>query len=177
MLEDTDLLKTSLIPQDRLIVVAPKVLERNEPVGNVALGYLIRSDEGDESVRSFAEFLRLPQQTQDMLSRLPREGPRPILVLSGAHRLHTLYPADVVGPTIRSIVEAGGPVLMLWADAPNANRFGYEHILHLRGAEPSTWREAFLTVERGWDQGPLQTGAKVRLRDLPSVAEVLQKTW
>jgi len=175
VLEETDLLKTSLIPPDHLIVVAPGELERNDLEGNVALSYLVRSGREDEAVRSFAEFLRLPHQTKEMISRLPKDGPRPVLVLSGAHRLHTLYPPDVVGRVVRAIVEAGGPVLMLWADAPNANRFGYDHILHLAGHEPAKWQEAVLTVEKGWAHGPLSTGAKVGLTDLPPVAEVLAR--
>jgi len=177
VLEDTDLLKTSLIRPDHLIVVAPKELERNEAEGNVAISSLIQSEGDEEASHSFVEFLRLPHQTQQMIAELPPDRTGPVLVLSGAHRLHTFYPPDVVGPIIRELVEAGGPVFMLWADAPNANRLGYEHILHLKGEEPSKWREAFVTVERGWPEGPLQTGAKVSLRDLPSVAAVLGKTW
>jgi len=177
VLEDSDLLKTPLIPRERLIVVAPKELERNERGGNVGLNSLIRSDGEEETVRSFSEFLHLPRQTQEMIAELPPDGPRPVLVLSGAHRLNTLNPPDVVGPMIRTVVDTGGPVLELWADAPNDTRFGFEHILHLSGGEPSRWREAFVTVEKGWTQGPLQTGAKVSLRDLPPVAAVLGKSW
>jgi len=177
VLEDSDLLRTQLIPPDHFIVVAPKELQRDELAGNAVLSYLIRSEGDDEAARSFSGFLRLPQQTQEMIAQLPHDGPRPVLVLSGAHRLHTFYPPDVVGPVIRTIVETGGPVFMLWADAPNANRFGYEHILHLKGDEPSRWKEAFITVEKGWNQGPLQVGAKVGLRDLPPVAAVLGKMW
>ena len=175
VLEETDLLKTSLIPPDHLIVVPPGRLERNDFEGNVALTYLNRSGGEEEAVQSFSEFLRLPHQTQEMIAGLPRDGPRPVLVLSGAHRLHTFYPPDVVGRVIHAVVEAGGPVFMLWADAPNANRFGYEHVVHLEGQAPSKWKEGVLTVEKGWTHGPLQTGAKVGLRDLPPVAKVLQR--
>jgi len=177
VLEESDLLKTQLIPRDQLIVVSPKELERDELADKVVLSYLIRSEGDDEAARSFSGFLRLPQQTQEMIAELPHDGPKPVLVLSGAHRLHAFYPPDVVGPVIRTIVETGGPVFMLWADAPNANRFGYEHILHLTGDEPSSWKEASITVEKGWAQGPLRTGATVGLRDLPPVAEVLRKRW
>jgi len=177
VLEDSDLLKTSLIPPDRLIVVAPKELEQNELEGNVAVSYLIQTEGDEEERRSFVDFLRLPHQTQEMIAGLPQDGPRPVLVLSGAHRLHAYNPPDVVGPMIRTVVETGGPVCMLWADAPDASRLGFDHILHLKGDEPSKWKEAFMTVERGWNQGPLQTGAKVGLPDLPPVAAVLGKMW
>jgi len=177
VLEDTDLLKTSLVPPERLITVAPRELARNESVGNLAVGGLVRSENSDESVLSFADFLRLPEQTQDMISRLPRGEPRPVLVLSGAHRLGALYSVDSVGPTLRSILEVGGSVLMVWADAPVAGRHQFERILHVKGEEPSNWRDALLTVEKGWPSGPLRTGASAHLRDVPPVASVLGRKW
>jgi hypothetical protein len=175
--EDTDLLKTPLIPRERLITVAPKDLERDEFAGNLAVGGLVRSEQADESVRSFADFLRLPAQTQDMISQLPREEPRPVLVLSGAHRLGALYSLEAVGPTVRSIVELGSSMMMVWADAPVAGRLEFEHILHVKGEEPSKWRDAVLTVEKGWSTGPLRTGAQLRLEDVSRIASVLAKTW
>jgi hypothetical protein len=175
--EDSDLLKSQLIPPERLITVAPTELVRDEFAGNLAVGGLVRSEKEEESFRRFADFLRLPGQTQDMISRLPREGPAPVLVLSGAHRLASLYSTEAVGPTVRSVVEVGGSMLIVWADAPVAGRLEFERILHVKGDEPSKWRDALLTVERGWPTGALRTGAEVRLRDLPPVASVLAKTW
>ena len=177
VLEDSDLLKSPLIPRERLITVSPRELMRDEVAGNIVVGGLVRSEQGDESVRSLADFLRLPNQTQEMISRLPSGDPRPVLVLSGAHRLASLYPMEAVGPTVRSIVETGGSMLLVWADAPVAGRQEFERILHLKGDEPPKWRNAVLTVERGWPTGPLQTGAKVHLRDVSSIASVLRKTW
>jgi len=177
VLEDTDLLKTSLIPPERLITVSPKELVRNEFAGNLAVGGLVRSDNADEWVFRFSDFLRLPEQTQDMISRLPPGEPRPVLVLSGAHRLGALYSTETVGPTLRSILDVGGSVLMVWSDAPVAGRHHFERVLHVKGEEPSNWRNALLTVEKGWPSGLLQTGAAVRLRDIAPVASILGKRW
>jgi len=176
VLEDSDVLKTQLIPPGRFIPVAPGELARDELAGNVALGGLMRSESEDELVRRFADFLRLPVQTQEMISRLPREGPSPVLVLSGGQRLATLYPVEAVGPTIRSIVQFGGSMLMTWAEAPDEGRLEFEHVLHVKGYEPSKWRDAVLTVEKGWSIGPLRTGAELRLSDVAPVATVLSRT-
>jgi len=175
LLDDSDPLKTPLIPRERLILVQPRDLMRDEFAGNLAVGGLVRSEKPDDSVRSFADFLRLPAQTQEMISRIPPGEPRPVLVLSGAHRLGALYPLETVGPTVRSIVELGGSMLMVWADAPVAGRLEFERILHVQGDEPAKWREAVLTVERGWPTGPLRSGAEVRLRDVAPIASVLEK--
>jgi len=177
VLEDADLLKTQLISRERLITVAPQELMRDDFAGNLAVGGLVRTEPPEESVRSFSDFLRLPQQTQEMISRLPRGEPRPVLVLSGAHRLAALYSTEAVGPTLRSLVELGGSILIVWADAPVAGRLAFERILHLKGENPSRWRDALLTVERGWPTGALRTGVEARLTDVAPVASVLGKTW
>ncbi len=169
-------MKTQLIPSDRFIPVLPGELARDELAGNVALGGLMRSEAEEGLVRRFADFLRLPSQTQDMISRLPREGPSPVLVLSGGQRLAALYPPEKVGPTIRSIVQFGGSMLMTWAEAPAENRLEFERVLHVRGFESSKWRDAVLTVEKGWSTGPLRTGAELRLGDVAPVAMVLGRT-
>jgi hypothetical protein len=175
VLEDSDILKTQLIPPGRFIPVSPGELARNEAAGNVAHGGLMRSETEDELVRRFAEFLRLPTQTQEMISRLPREGPSPVLVLSGTQRLAALYPVEVIGPTIRSIVEFGGSVLMTWAEAPHEGRLEFERVLHVKGYELSKWRDAVLAVEKGWSTGPLRTGAELRLSDVAPIATVLSR--
>jgi len=177
VLEDSDLLKTQLIPRERFIAVSPGELKRDELAGNVAVSGLMRSQEEGEPVRRFSDFLRLPAQTRDLISRLPREGSPPVLVLSGGHRLAALYSADTVAPTVRSIVEFGGSMLMTWADAPVKGRLEFERILHLKGDDPSQWRTAVLSVEKGWAGGPLRTGAELRLADLAPVASVLGRSW
>ena len=175
VLEEADPLRTGRIPPDRFVSVAPGELVRDELSGNVALGGLMRSEGEDEQVRRFADFLRLPKQTQDLFSRLPRDGPSPVLVLSGGQRLAAFYSLESVGPTVRSIVHFGGSMLMTWAEAPPAGRFEFERVLHLDGYGVSRWREAVLSAEKGWSTGPLRTGAKVRLRDVAPVASVLQE--
>jgi len=176
VLEDSDVLKTRLIPPDRFIPVSPGQLRRDEKAGSAPLGGLVRSESEDDLARRFADFLRLPAQTQDMISRLPRSGPSPILVLSGGQRLAALYPVEAVGPTVRSIVQFGGSMLMTWSDAPDAGRLEFEHVLHVKGSDPSKWRDATLTVEKGWSAGPLRSGAQVRLSEVAPLATVLGRT-
>ena len=174
--EESDVLATPLIPRDRFIPVRPTELKRDELAGNVALGGLMRSDADEETVRRFADFLRLPAQTQELFSRLPQGGAIPVLVLSGGHRLAALYSRAEVAPTLRSILEIGGSMLMTWADAPPAGRQEFDHVLHLKGYEPVNWREATLKVEKGWPSTPLRTGTEIRLADVPLIAKVLAKS-
>ncbi len=171
--DEDDLLRKHIIPPERFISVEPNELKRDEFAGSVAVGGLARSEKDEEAIRQFSDFLRLPQQTQRLFSELPRKGPTPILVLSCAHRLAALYTVEAVSPTLRSIVELGGSTLQIWADAPTSARLAFEHVLHLKRDELRNWKEAVLSVEKGWPTGPLRTGAEVRLGELPLVTTVL----
>lgn len=175
VLDKDDLRMRRLIPPEKFISVTPGELKGDALAGDVALGGISRSEGEDESVRRFADFLRLPDQTQRLFSELPTKEPTPILVLSCAHRLAALYPAESVAPTVRSIVELGGSTVQTWVEAPTSARFAFEHILHLQRDGFRNWKDARLTVERGWSAGPLQTGAELRLRDLPTLEAVFEQ--
>jgi len=175
VMEDSDLLSKDLIPRDRFLTVRPNTLVRDEFAGNVALGGLVRTDEPTEAIRRFADFLRLPLHTQAVISRLPRTGPPVVLVLSNVQRMAALYPTEAVAPTVRSIVESGASLLLTWADAPSKGRFAFENVLHLRGSEPSAWREAVLRVEQASPDGPLRAGDELCLGDFAPVASTLTK--
>ncbi len=175
ILEDDDLLTTDVLPPERFLTVSPSELVPDNFRGNVALGGLARSEAEEDSLRRFADFLSLPDQTQRLISELPGEGPAPVLVLSGAHRLAPLYTPELVGPTIRRIVEFGGPVLIVWAESRVGARSEFDRILLLGSDGPKNWKDAVLSVERGWPTGPLTTGTEHRLGDLPPVASVLAR--
>jgi hypothetical protein len=174
--DDADLLQTHLIPEDRFFEVSPDRLMLDDFAGNVALGGLVRSGDPPEAVQRFADFLRLPSHAQSLISRLPRDGPPAILVLSNAQRIAGLYSWETAAPAIRSVVRSGASLLMTWAEAPTKARLEFERVFHLKGKERAAWSDAILSVERGTSTGPLRTGAELRLGDLPEVASVLGRS-
>ncbi|HYB63045.1 MAG TPA: hypothetical protein VEE86_01300 [Thermoplasmata archaeon] len=173
LLDPSDLLHRDLIPKERFLTVSPDKLARDDFAGNLALGGLVRSDEPEQTVRRFADFLRLPAHTQALIARIPRDDRPVVLVLSNAHRLAALYRSHDVAPTLRAIVESGVSLLMTWADALSGGRLAFDRILHVRGTMASGWRRAVLSVERGPPVGVLRPGAEVALEDYPPVATVL----
>jgi len=173
LLDPSDLLRRELIPKERFLTVSPDKLARDDYAGNLALGGLVRSDEPEETVRRFADFLRLPAHTQALISRIPRDDRPVVLVLSNAHRLAALYRAPDVEPTLRAIVESGVSLLMTWADALSGGRLAFDRILHVRGSMESGWKRAVLSMERGSPVGLLRPGAEVALEEYPPVAKVL----
>lgn len=174
--DDADLLRTHLIPEDRFFEVSPDRLILDDFAGNVALGGLVRSGDPPETVQRFADFLRLPSHAQSLISRLPRDGPPAVLVLSNGQRIAALYSWETAAPAIRSVVQSGASLLLTWAEAPTRGRLEFERVFHLKGSDRATWRDGILSVERGTSTGPLRTAVELRLGDLPEVASVLGKS-
>lgn len=173
--DDADLLRTNLVPPDRFFELPPSVLRLDDFAGNVALGGLVRSGESPKEAQRFADFLRLPPHAQQLISRFAGGGPPPVLVLSNAQRIAPFYTWETASPAVRSVVEAGASLLVTWAEAPTKARLEFEQILHLKGPELASWRDAVLHVERGRSNGLLRTGAELRLGDHPAVASILGK--
>jgi len=171
--DERDLLRTDRIPRDRYFEVPPNDLLLDELAGNVAVGGLARSGDPHETIRGFADFLRLPPHVQRLISRLPQQGPPAVLVISNGHRISGFYSWETAGPSVRAILRAGASLLVTWAEAPTQGRLQFEHVLHLTGGSPASWRDAALVVERATPGEGYPTGTKVPLRDWPEVAPVL----
>jgi hypothetical protein len=173
--DETDLLQTKRIPKDCFFEIPPEVLQLDEFAGNVVLGGVVRAEESADALRQLSDFLRLPSHAQKVISGLPLEGPPAVLVLSNAQRIAALYSWKTVAPALRSILQSGASLLVTWAEAPTAARLEFETILHLKGDDPSSWKDTLLRVERASSSGPFRTGAELRLSDCPDVAAVLEQ--
>ena len=179
VLEPLDPIALHAVPEDRLQVVHPRDLQRDEEEARrvgAATATMLRADEPPESLRRISEFLRLPQRTQDRIASTSSSDEPSILVLSNAHRTVGLYHPESVAPMIRTIVNSGTVLALLWAEAPPAQRSIFDVVLHVEGGGPSRWREATLRSEQGISHGPLGSGRPCRLTDLGAVAAVLEKS-
>ena len=176
VLPETDPLARNLIPPDRLNVVRTTDLIPDDAAANAAVSAVIRPDESPDDVQRVIDFLRLPATTQRVLERPRPGGQAKVAVLSNGHRIVAIYPTpDVVDPTLRAIVASNTILIMTFADAGPEGRFRFENVLNLEGTVRDGWRSATLTVEKWGPGGPFEAGAKHRLADLPTVAEVLTR--
>lgn len=179
--EETDPLDpilTHAVPPERVQVVHARELQRDEEGARrveSASASMIRSEDPPESLRRVADFLRLSTHTQERISSTAMPDDVAILVVANAHRLVALYPEATVAPTIRSILESGAGVVVLWSDALPSAREGFDLVLRVEGRGIENWRDATLRCDRGAFRGPLSTGKPFRLSDLPSVARVLER--
>lgn len=175
--EDSDPLQRNLIPRDRYFEIPPEELVLSPSARNGTVEQLFRPEEAPETVRRLTDFLQLPPQIQMMISQLDSFGAAPLMVFSNGQRLSALYSWRTVGRPISSIVESGASLLVGWAEAPTEGRRQFETVLHLKGHDPTAWKDAVLRAERAAPDGPLRTGDSVRLRDFPIVSSVLEKVF
>jgi len=173
-----DPLGRGVIPADRVDFVHPNDLRREEQAGRqaeTAAATVLRSDEHPEYVRRLTEFLRLPSHSQRLIASTTTGPAAPILVLSNAHRLATLFPNTSVVPTVQSFLDSGACLVLVWAGPPPPRRKVFDIVLHVEGSDPQRWKEATLWCEQGIPTGPLSGGKRHHLSELPSVASFLEK--
>lgn len=169
-----DVLSRGLIPDAQLSFVAPRELAPDNAAANVVVSGVVRADETPEDLQRIMEFLRLPSQTQQVISRRASGRTPPVVVLSNGHRLVALYTdIDEVRPTVRAILSAGVTLIMTFADAPPGGRLAFDVVLHVGGEGTKGWREARLFVERAPTASAFRSGLDVPLSEFDPVASVL----
>lgn len=161
------------IPASHLSLRTPKQLRQSDAEANLAIGAIVRSEGGSGSVPRIVDFLRLPAPTQALLSKLPVSASPIVIALANGDRIVHLYPEATVDHVLRTIVEGGVCLLVTYADVARVAHLHFDHVLHLEGSGPRSWREATLRIEKGPDSGPLRTGRTFRLADVGPVAAVL----
>lgn len=169
----SDPLAQGRVPDARLSVVFAEELVRNDEAAKIALGGVVRADEPPENVMRLVDFLRLPTHTQRQISKLPKEGPPMVFVLSNSHRMAALYPPGTVRPVVRAIVAAGVILIQTFADASPEGRFDYDTVLHIEGDDNGSWKTATIRVEQAPPSSRLTAGSVQRLSDFPPISTVL----
>jgi len=172
----SDPLAQGRVPDARLSVVFAEELVRNDEAAKIALGGVVRADEPPENVMRLVDFLRLPTHTQRQISKLPKEGPPMVFVLSNSHRMAALYPPGTVRPVVRAIVAAGVILIQTFADASPEGRFDYDTVLHIEGDDNGSWKTATIRVEQAPPSSRLTVGSVQRLSDFPPISTVLNGT-
>ncbi|MGD1100162.1 MAG: hypothetical protein ABR888_07485 [Thermoplasmata archaeon] len=172
VLDPLDPLARKVIPKRQLSVIGPDVLRRNpEPTSDLTT--VIQKDEPGDLKQRLMAFLQLPEHTQDLISRIPKEGLVPLLGLSNAHRIAALFPPDTIRPTLKAIMDSGVSLVLTWADALPGSAREFDFVLHIEGLGTSSWRSATLRCDQGNSSGKIRVGKRFRLGDLPPIAEVL----
>lgn len=180
LFDKTDILARAVIPPSQLNFRYPNELRRNEP-GSMPTGSRTEpsasAGAGAGGGSGLGDFLQLPGPTRELLASLP-SGERPIpLVLSNAHRILALWPAEVMSSVLRVITSYRVILFLTFADAPPDGRRAFETVVHLSGDSPTAWEQATLRIEKSPPDGPFKAGAQLSLRDIPPIADVLRRAF
>jgi len=173
--DPTEPLALGVVSTDHLSVVAPDDLRQNDTGANVAISAVIRSDEPPDNIRRIVDFLRLPSHTQELLSSRSQSARPLVLLLSNAHRIAVMYPAETMAAVLRSFVDFGTCLFALFGDDPPRGRMEFDHVLHLSAHDLQHWGEAEIRVEKGDANGPFAMGRPVALKEIPQVAALLSE--
>ena len=134
---------------------------------------MIHPEEPGDQKQVLVNFLRLPEHTQDLISRAPKTGLVPALGLSNCHRIAALFPPETIRPTLQGIKDSGSSLIITWADALPGSAKEFDFVLGIEGLGPRSWRSALLRCDRGDSSGAIRAGKRFRLGDLAPIAEVL----
>lgn len=156
----------------------PSVLAPGPPVSAAALGTLLRPDEPAEAVALLAEFLRIPPSVREVTSQPGAGGRPPAVGFANCDRLRRYYPGFATSnrDRIEALRAAGASVVFTVTGEPAPDRVGHPFDTVIRVDAPSLegWRDGAAFAERGPGPDRLGTGASRALREIPSVARILE---
>lgn len=170
----SDPVRLGWVPEERLWRVdRPDMLRPDDTTANLALFGLIRSDEPPATLTHIAEFLRLPEISQRILSRRPPDGKPGALAVTNAHRVIAAYPPNRVPPILALHRDAGFTVLVGFADVAGPGRNVFDFVFHLDCENLADWKKSHLVCERGIASGPLGNARPMTLESIPLLANVV----
>ncbi len=137
-----------------------------------AIVRVVRSDDPNQDVGAFADFLRLPSLTQKIVADL---GPAPrgrVLVVSNSERVREHYPSspEAVRPLIDAHL-AAGLIPMFGLSGPSGpGRMAMDMVCEVRVADLGHWREGWLICEKSPPWTSFHAGDKIPLSSVGSIA-------
>ena len=170
-----DPVRLGWIPGSRLWVIdRPKELRPG--ADHLPIHDLIRSDEPEEVLGHFSDFLRLPDTSQRILTATSPERPG-VVAVTNAQRVQQSFPFEVVPSILNVHRRSGYSVIIGFGEHPGAGRDVFDFVFRLQGQdlEKKDWKGMELVCEKGIDSGPLKESRPVRLDQIPLIANVVSE--
>ncbi|MGP8110246.1 MAG: hypothetical protein ACLQD9_06025 [Thermoplasmata archaeon] len=161
------------IPNGRLLFTrAPSEARPQEPVAPAAIWRIVRSDDPDHEVASYADFLRLPAVTQKIIAGLAPTSGRRALAFANSDRVREFYPRkpEEIRPFLDAELAAGVIPLYGVAGPSGPGRMALDFVLEVRTPDLRHWREGTLMCEKAPPGSAFHRGEQLPLPSIPSVA-------
>jgi len=173
-----DPVRLGWIPDDRLWLIDPA--ERFSPdTANekLSISKLISAEEPPESLNHFAEFLRLPELSQQIIASQAPDGHPGVVAVTNVQHVADAFAYDRV-PSILSVHRHSGFSVMVGHDetaGPGRELFDFVFRLEGTGDRLHDWKRYNLVGEKGISSGPLRDRRPVRLDEIPLLDAVLSE--
>ena len=173
-----DPVRLGWIPEDRLWLIDPTDPPRPDDVSrNLPISKLISANEPPESLNHFAEFLRLPELSQQIIASQAPDGHPGVVAVTNVQHVADVFSHDRV-PSILSVHRHSGFSVMVGHDetaGPGRELFDFVFRLEGTGDRLNDWKRYKLVGEKGITSGPLRDRRPVRLDDIPLLDAVLSE--
>lgn len=173
-----DPVRLGWVPDDRLwLVEQPDALRPDHGRAILSLSNMIRSDESEEVLKHFTEFLRLPDTSQRILSTRPPPGRPGVVAVTNAERVQGVFSPGLVPSILDVHRRSGFSVIVGFRENASVGRELFDVVLRLQGEDQyiGDWRENELVCEKGVTSGPLRDQSPVRLEEIPLLADVFSR--
>jgi hypothetical protein len=150
-------------------------LEPDHARANAAIFELVRSDEPPATLQRLADFLRLPETLQRIVSELSPSTAPHLLVVANSDRIAGAIPDATIGPILDALEWARCSLFAGFVGSnPPANAH-FTHVVRVDGDSPARWQEARIHFERESLFKGARLGGAASPLDLPSVARVFRR--
>ena len=173
-----DPVRLGWIPDDRLwLIDPPEVLGLDDARGSLPISRLISVEEPAESLNHFAEFLRLPELAQQIISSQAPDGHPGVVVVTNPHHVADAFSSDRVLSVLSVHERSGFSVMVGHNETPGPGRELFDFVFRMQGDGDrlSDWKRHQLVCEKGITSGPLRARRPVRLDEIPLLDAVLSR--
>ncbi len=171
--QDTGPARHGWIPEDRFFFTAN--LEKAKPqdgVANLALASLVRSDEPEQSILRLADFVRLPDVAQEIISRLGAGDHPRVIVIANSDRVRDAFPSSAAGvrPVFDAFLHSNLHPFFSVVGEPTERRFASDFVIEARVPDPGDWESGSLVVEKAPENSGIRPGLSVPFSRVPGLA-------
>jgi len=166
------------IPPDRLWIVGePDAFRRPTTSGMDRLSDMIHSDEPPDSLDQLAEFLKLPDRSQEVFTFRSSGGRPGVVAVTDVHHLQGELSARRISSVLSVHLNAGVSVIVGNGTTSGTLRDLFGFVFRVLGPEdaPSEWKDHRLVCEKGITSGPLGGLRPMSYEAIPLLREVFQR--
>jgi hypothetical protein len=162
------------IRKERLYLVGdPDELKPHAALGNMALVNLLAEERPQLSL--LADFLRLPEVTQELIAHQQGSGSPRALGIANADRVRKYYHGspEEVEPFLQAMVSGGLLPFFGSTTRPGPAQWAFDHSFEVRAPSLARWNEGSLRCEKAPTASPWRVGTEIPLREIRPAAAAL----